>query len=188
MLKVLCELVIVIMGYEKYRNKELSESVRLALIREFTHGSWSSVQEFGDRNNKDDEPCVMCLNSKVMRYGLFPYQAAYLLFYGTVPPKGNCISHRCRNARNKKSTRCCTVSHMLIKTQKENRSRFKDHEKIKTKAKSMMQSQSDQLVGPVKIDTCKHKGPKGNEYCLINYCENKQASDSVQKYILKNKD
>ena len=159
--------------------------MRRDLIREFTHGIWKSVQEFGSRDDDNDEPCVMCLNYKQARHGLLPYQAAYLLFYDKVPSKGECLSHRCRNVRNTTSTRCCTVSHMLIKNQKENRSRFKDHAAIIKKANSKQASQSEPMFGAQKVDNCSHKGPDGKEYCIVNFFQNTNVSDSVPKYVLK---
>lgn len=173
--------------YQQFRIKVPSEleSFRDDFIAAFTapHGIWSSVKEYGDRNGAED-PCIMIQNADTTIHGLLPYQAAYWLCYGEVPPKGKCISHRCRNQKNRKSTKCCTPSHMLIRDQKDNNSRHHCHVAITQKANSKKQSQSDPLIGAITIDECKHKGADGKECCLISYGFNDNATDSVLKYVL----
>lgn len=175
--------------YRKFRSrKKLDDSVREDFIYAFTKGEWRHVIEYGDRDGSE-EPCVMSKNPLEPIHGLLPYQAAYWLFYGKVPPKGKCISHRCRNQKNTTSTRCCNPMHMLIRSQKENRSRTDDHKAIIQKANSLKQTQPGPLRGAVKIgDDCKHKGPDGKECCIISYGENESATDSVPKYVLRHSD
>ena len=115
---------------------------------------------------------------------LFAYQAVYALKRG--PHKG-CISHRCANRKNKKSTLCLTLSHMLDEDQATNRKRSVCHEAIRIKAnKAAQDSNTPSLRGVETFDGCPHKGPNQDEGCFISYGPNKNvtAKDSVYRYVL----
>ena len=170
--------------YLKFRGKAVDESIREDFVFAFTEGDWSEFREYGDREGSE-EPCVMSQNAMHPTHGLYPYQAAYWLKTGKVPPKRKVLCHRCRNVRNTKETRCCTVSHMLIKTQSEDRSRSKDHKAIIKKANRKMKMEPGPLRTAMKIgDDCKHRGSDGKECCIVSYGERADTSDSVTKYVL----
>ncbi len=174
-------------GMSHYRKVGVTMIDRRRWRQEFLlNGMFHVMEEYGDRNNEEIEPCANVRNaSKQTDDGLYCYQVSFILHNG-LPPAGMDISHRCRCPKKSDVTCCCNPNHMFLQRHDANRRNAKCHNSIvkawnKKIAKRRRQGLSG-FKGPIlsTLSDCRTNGK-----CFINFGKNTTVNNTARIYVLR---